>query len=367
MLLAPFPFLLFLSLSLFSFQAFELSSCGGGGGGGDGGQACAESTFLPPPNPRCRHEPWHKRREQAREMFHHAWNSYKRHAAPWDELKPLSCTGRRWDKRERGTLDDSLGGFMTTAIDTLDTLALLGEYKEFRRTVRKVVRGLSFDRDITVSVFETNIRILGGLLSAHMLLKDEETAPVLLGSSNGTEVVETSGDRRDRIRDRSRRRTSAAPPQRAAPTVLGGYTSEPLVYNDELLDLALDLGHRLLPAFRTKTGIPYHRVNLKYGVPKSETKVTCLAAAGTLILEFGVLSRLSGISSFETAARRAIRALWTRRSPLNLMGSTMNIEKGTWVQSHASVGAGSDSFYEYILKAYVLFGDEEYLTMFETM
>jgi hypothetical protein len=298
-------------------------------------------------NPRCRHELWYKRREEAREMFFHAWDNYKQNGYPWDELKPLSCTGRRWDERERGTLDDSLGGFMTTVIDTLDTLALLGEYTEFRKAVRQVVSELSFDRDVTVSVFETNIRILGGLLSTHMLLKDEETSPILLGDSTNNQRKSGSGN--------------------TGSLILGGFDADPLVYNDELLNLALDLGHRLLPAFRTRTGIPLHRVNLKYGVPKGETKETCLAAAGTLILEFGVLSRLSGISSFETAARRSIRALWKRRSPLNLMGSTMNVEKGTWMQTHSSIGAGSDSFYEYVLKAYVLFGDEEYLRMFDTM
>jgi hypothetical protein len=49
-------------------------------------------------------------REDAREAFYHAYDSYMTHAYPWDELKPLSCMGRRWDRRERGTLDDSLGG-----------------------------------------------------------------------------------------------------------------------------------------------------------------------------------------------------------------------------------------------------------------
>ena len=49
------------------------------------------------------------------------------------------------------------------------------------------------------------------------------------------------------------------------------------------------------------------------------------------------------------------------------MGSNINIETGSWTQSHTSVGAGSDSFYEYILKAYVLFGDPEFLEMFEAM
>jgi hypothetical protein len=49
-------------------------------------------------------------REDARDMFYHGYDSYMAYGYPWDELKPLSCMGRRWDVRERGTLDDSLGG-----------------------------------------------------------------------------------------------------------------------------------------------------------------------------------------------------------------------------------------------------------------
>jgi hypothetical protein len=65
----------------------------------------------------------------------------------------------------------------------------------------------------------------------------------------------------------------------------------------ELLDMALDLGWRLLPGFQTATGVPFHRVNLKYGVDEHETLETCTAAAGTLYLEFALLSRLTGVNS----------------------------------------------------------------------
>ena len=55
-------------------------------------------------------------------MFKHGFDAYMRYAYPDDELKPLSCVGRRWDSRERGTLDDSLGGYALTLIDSLSTL-----------------------------------------------------------------------------------------------------------------------------------------------------------------------------------------------------------------------------------------------------
>ena len=74
--------------------------------------------------------------------------------------------------------------------------------------------------------------------------------------------------------------------------------SKPYV-GDEILSLAEDLGLRLLIAFDTPTGIPYSRVNLLRGIPNREPPETCTAGAGTLLLEFGVLSRLTGRPQFE--------------------------------------------------------------------
>lgn len=43
-------------------------------------------------------------------------------------------------------------------------------------------------------------------------------------------------------------------------------------YRGELLEMAKDLGYRLLPAFNTTTGIPHARINLKYGMKSDELK-----------------------------------------------------------------------------------------------
>ena len=91
-----------------------------------------------------------------------------------------------------------------------------------------------------------------------------------------------------------------------------------------------------------------------------------MAAAGTMMVEFGLLSRLTGVSTFETVARKAVLSLWKKRSTLDLLGSTINIDSGDWQASHASIGAGVDSFYEYLLKTYILFGDSSFLKMFES-
>uniref|UniRef100_A0A8C8J660 alpha-1,2-Mannosidase n=1 Tax=Oncorhynchus tshawytscha TaxID=74940 RepID=A0A8C8J660_ONCTS len=222
------------------------------------------------------------------------------HAYPADELMPLTCRGRvRGLEPSRGDVDDSL---------------FLG---------MRVLKDVRLDNDVVVSVFETNIRVLGGLLGGHsmaVMLKDA-----------------------------------------------GHYMQW---YQDELLHMAKDLGLRLLPAFNTSSGLPYPRVNLKHGVrgPESRTGTetdTCTACAGTIILEFAALSRFTGDPVFEVHARRALNFLWEKRQRnSNLVGTTINIHSGEWVRRDSGVGAGIDSYYEYLLKAYILLGDDLFLQRF---
>ncbi len=83
------------------------------------------------------------------------------------ELFPITCSGGPFDPIKIP---------LVTLIDTLDTLVIMNNYSEFRRAVQLVSSGLpsSFDFDINVSVFETTIRILGGLLSAHLMAIDPQ-------------------------------------------------------------------------------------------------------------------------------------------------------------------------------------------------
>ncbi|XP_023860010.1 ER degradation-enhancing alpha-mannosidase-like protein 3 isoform X2 [Salvelinus sp. IW2-2015] len=265
-----------------------------------------------------------KLRNQVVEMFDHAYSNYMDHAYPADELMPLTCRGRvRGLEPSRGDVDDALGMFSLTLIDTLDTLVLLNKTAEFEAAVRRVLKDVRLDNDVVVSVFETNIRVLGGLLGGHsmaVMLKDA-----------------------------------------------GHYMQW---YQDELLHMAKDLGLRLLPAFNTSSGLPYPRVNLKHGVrgPESRTGTetdTCTACAGTIILEFAALSRFTGDPVFEVHARRALNFLWEKRQRnSNLVGTTINIHSGEWVRRDSGVGAGIDSYYEYLLKAYILLGDDLFLQRF---
>uniref|UniRef100_A0A061R9P2 alpha-1,2-Mannosidase n=2 Tax=Tetraselmis sp. GSL018 TaxID=582737 RepID=A0A061R9P2_9CHLO len=243
-------------------------------------------------------------REEARSMFKHAFDSYMQKAFPMDDLRPISC---------RGT--NSQGGIALTLIDALDTLILLGEQHEVRRAVRWLGKSLSLDVDERVHVFELTIRALGGLLSAHVLLL----------------------------------RNSAVVPR----------------YDGCLLRLAQELGERLLPAFNTPTGVPLSWVNLHSGVIAGDTRITCTACAGTLLLEFGLLSRLSGDPKYEEHARNATLTLYRMRSPrTGLLGNTLNVDRGVWVRTDSGIGAGIDSFYEYLIKAWLVFGDHEFLDMF---
>ncbi|XP_049885459.1 ER degradation-enhancing alpha-mannosidase-like protein 3 [Pectinophora gossypiella] len=259
-------------------------------------------------------------REEARHMFYHAYNAYMDNAYPADELMPLSCKGR-WKgvTPSRGDMDDALGNFSLTLVDSLDTLAVMGDFSEFSRAIKLVVNDVTFDHDIIVSVFETNIRMLGGLLSAHVLaMALKSDVPALQW------------------------------------------------YNGELLAMAEDLGRRLLPAFNTSTGIPHGRVNLRHGLRgMAESRETCTACAGTMILELAALSRLTGNPAYEQKAHKSMDRLWKiRHRTSDLMGTVINIHSGDWVRKDSGVGAGIDSYYEYCLKAYILLGDEKYLARF---
>lgn len=261
-------------------------------------------------------------REKVRKMFYHAYDNYMAHAFPHDELKPLSKTFTD-SLSELGNLNlehlsEHYNGSALTLIESLSSLVILGNNTEFERAVRWLSENLSFDVDVRTNLFECNIRVLGGLVSAHILATDSRNRLV-----QGT-------------------------------------------YKNELLILAEDLGRRFLPAFDTPTGLPYAWINLKYGVMENETTETSTSGCGSLILEMGALSRLTGDPRYESAALRALRKLWSMRSSLNLLGTTLDVATGEWIEYSSGIGAGVDSFYEYLIKAHILFGKEELWRMFQS-
>ncbi|KAK3393665.1 glycosyl hydrolase family 47-domain-containing protein [Podospora didyma] len=318
-------------------------------------------------------------RRETVEMFYHGYDNYMRVAFPEDELRPVSCTPLTRDARNPRNveLNDVLGNYSLTLIDSLSTLAILASappddrntgpkaLRDFQDGVAALVlqygdgrpgpsgvglRGRGFDVDSKVQVFETVIRGVGGLLSAHLFA---------IGA-----LPITGYDPRRPGDD----------PMNPRPIVW----PNGLKYDGQLLRLTQDLAQRLLPAFYTKTGMPYPRVNLRHGIPfyansplhgsppgassaegPPEITETCSAGAGSLVLEFTVLSRLTGDPRFEQLAKRAFWAVWYRKSQIGLIGAGVDAEHGHWIGSYSVIGAGADSFFEYALKSHILLSGHE--------
>ena len=205
----------------------------------------------------------------------------------------------------RGARDWYPASFVMTPVDAFDTMLLMGLKDDAARAKALLFERLSFDRDFPVQVFELTIRLLGGLISAYQM----------------------DGDAR-------------------------------------FLALARDLGSRLLPAFGSPTGMPYRYVNLHTGAVSGA--VSNPAEIGTLMLEFGALSRLTGDARYYDAAKRAVTALYGRRTAIGLVGSTINVESGAWGDRDSHVSGGIDSYYEYLLKAWLLFRDPDFARLWDS-
>lgn len=143
--------------------------------------------------------------------------------------------------------------------------------------------------------------------------------------------------------------------------LLSGYE---LNKNPKFLKLATNLANRLLPAYNSPTGMPYKYVNLKTGQTKGI--ISGPAEVGTAMLEFGTLSKLTGNPVYYNKAKKAVKAIYSRRSRIGLVGSHINILTGKWTSPTSTIGAGTDSYYEYLVKAWKLFGDKDFKKMFKT-
>jgi hypothetical protein len=190
------------------------------------------------------------------------------------------------------------------AVDGFPTLVVAGLTEEADRVVEFVADSLDFDKDQEVKVFEVNIRVLGGLVSMYQL----------------------SGDER-------------------------------------ILARAVDVADRLMPAFASPTGIPYFSVNLRTGAVSG--RQVNVAEAGTYLLEMGMISYFTGDPRYYRAAKASSRAIYSRRSELGLVGEVIDVETGEWINPSSHICAGTDSYYEYLFKGWLLFGDEELKTMWD--
>eukprot|EP01028_Stygiella_incarcerata_P011186 TRINITY_DN6201_c0_g1_i1.p1 TRINITY_DN6201_c0_g1~~TRINITY_DN6201_c0_g1_i1.p1 ORF type:complete len:627 (+),score=182.35 TRINITY_DN6201_c0_g1_i1:93-1973(+) len=231
--------------------------------------------------------------EAVRNAMRHAWKGYKDVAFGRDELHPLSRSSHDW----------VAGGMGFTIIDSLDTLWLMGLKEEFYEGVEWIRKNLSFDKKQGISLFETTIRHLGGLLSAY----------------------ELSGEK-------------------------------------VLLEKADDLGKRMLPAFDTPSGIPRSTINLGDGsssTPGWTGGSSILSEVGTLQLEFKKLAQLTGNDIYRQKVDHVMDVLYDQMPDDGLLPIYIDANSGRLRGSQVSFGALGDSFFEYELKQYILTGETE--------
>ncbi len=240
-------------------------------------------------------EDWRALAEEVRAEMAWAWDLYAARAWGKDELKPLTGGASAFPLKDR-----HLG---LSLIEALDTLWVMGLDDRFAAGVAWVEAHADWDVDGELSVFETSIRLVGGLLSAH----HAGGGPVLLAK-------------------------------------------------------ARDLADRLVPAFDTATGIPYSTVNLRTGAKRGSANSP--AGAGTFLAEWGTLARLTDDRRYRDRPMRAMRAIFARRSKLGLLGQRIDADTGAWLDPVATVGSYGDSFFETLWDAWDLFGDRECLAMY---
>uniref|UniRef100_A0A8C4ZXD3 alpha-1,2-Mannosidase n=1 Tax=Gadus morhua TaxID=8049 RepID=A0A8C4ZXD3_GADMO len=230
------------------------------------------------------------------QMMKHAWDSYRQYGWGHNELKPLAKKGHTTN-----IFGNSQMG--ATIVDALDSLYIMGLHEEFKDGQEWIEQNLDFtgvvSRNAEVSVFEVNIRFIGGLLAAYYL--------------SGQEVFKLK---------------------------------------------AVQLAEKLLPAFNTPTGIPWAMVNLKSGVGRNwgwaSAGSSILAEFGTLHMEFVHLTYLTGNPVYYQKVMHIRKLLAKMDRPNGLYPNYLNPRTGRWGQHHTSVGGLGDSFYEYLLKAWLM-------------
>ncbi|CAB3987592.1 Mannosyl-oligosaccharide 1,2-alpha-mannosidase IB [Paramuricea clavata] len=227
-------------------------------------------------------------------MMEKAWSGYVAHSWGQNELKPISKMGH--SANIFGS--QSMGA---TIVDAMDTLYIMGLEDEFKKGRDWIASNLSFDKSMTVSVFEICIRFLGGLLTSYALTEDE-------------------------------------------------------VFKIK----AKEVGDRLLPAFNTPTGIPYGLVNLASGSGHNwgwaSGGSSILAEFGTLHLEFVYLSHITKDPIYAEKVKKVRDVVDRMNKPQGLYPNYINPRSGAWGQSHVSLGALGDSFYEYLIKSWIQSG-----------
>lgn len=183
-------------------------------------------------------------------------------------------------------------------VDSLDTMMVMNMTSSLADARKWLHRSLSYDQDQDVNTFETTIRMLGGLLSAHYLST--------------------------RLPDVSSRRDS--------------------IY----LAKAKDLADRLLAAYDSPSGIPYASVHLgrKQGLlAHSDGGASSMAEAGTLQLEMKYLSYLTKDHTYWRKAEKVMKVLDDNAAQDGLLPIYVHPHTGKFTTSEIRLGSRGDSYY----------------------
>ncbi|KAH6611977.1 class I alpha-mannosidase [Boeremia exigua] len=262
-------------------------------------RALPRVQFKFPPETRAQRDRREIQRVAVRDEFKRSWDSYRAYAWAEDELKPITGAGLK-----------SFGGWGATLVDSLDTLWIMGLKEEFYEGVQ-AVSAIDFGKSDmkTISVFETTIRYLGGMLSAYDL------------------------------------------------------SQEPV-----LLEKAIQLGEMLYRAFDTENHTPTGWLDIEKAKdpegrpPTAETSI-CFACLGSLTMEFTRLAQITQESKYYDAVARITTLLDRTQDTTRIPGlwpTTLNARKEQFNQSRFfSLGALADSTYEYFPKMHALLGGLE--------
>lgn len=109
--------------------------------------------------------------------------------------------------------------------------------------------------------------------------------------------------------------------------------------------------------------MPYRYVNLQTGELKDG--INNPAEIGTLMLEFGMLTKLTNNPVYYDKAKHAIKEVYKRRSTIGLVGTQIDVETGEWINTDSHISGMIDSYYEYLIKAYLLFDDIDFKIMYD--
>ncbi|KAH8676381.1 family 47 glycosyl hydrolase [Xylariales sp. PMI_506] len=261
---------------------------------------------------------WLKRREHVVEAFKLSWDAYDRYAWGYDEFHPVSKKGKQMAPNGMGWI----------IVDALDTMMLMNLTSRLTHAREWIATSLTYDQNQDVNTFETTIRMLGGLLSAHYLSTEfPELAPL------------TDDD-------------PGAPGE------------------DLYLEKAKDLADRIIVAFDSKSGIPYASVNLGKFEPlpaHDEGGASSTAEATTLQLEFKYLAKLTGEKDFWDKVEKVMQVIDDNGEKDGLVPIYVNPESGKFRGQNIRLGSRGDSYYEYLIKQYLQTSNQEpvYLEMWE--